>query len=170
MLLRRLARAGFASWFVAEGLSVVRHPSAHVAEARAALDATRDLVPAEARTGAVGDVLDQHLSDRQLTTVVQVHGALLLAAGGALALGRAPRAAALALAALTAPLVALYLPDKRLDGGDRERRRERTEKLVRAVAFTAGAVLVAADREGRPSLGWKVRHAIDERTAARASS
>ena len=37
MLLRRIARPFFASWFVSEGLDVVRHPSAHADEARGAL-------------------------------------------------------------------------------------------------------------------------------------
>ena len=37
MLLRRLARPLFASWFVTEGLDVVRHPAAHAADARGAL-------------------------------------------------------------------------------------------------------------------------------------
>ena len=107
MLLRRLARPLFASWFVTEGLDVVRHPAAHAADARGALTALRARLPESARQGPAGQALGYELSDRQLTTLVQVHGVALAGAGALLAVGKAPRTAALALAVLTAPLVVL---------------------------------------------------------------
>ena len=98
MLLRRLARPLFASWFVTEGLDVVRHPAAHAADARGALTTLRARLPEPVREGPAGEALGHELSDRQLTTLVQVHGVALAGAGVLLAVGKAPRTAALALA------------------------------------------------------------------------
>ena len=165
MLLRRVARPLFASWFVSEGLDVVRHPSSHAAEARGALATLLDRLPAQVRQGPAGDVVGYELSDRQLTTVVQVHGAALAGAGILLSLNKVPRIAALALAVLTAPLVLVNLPRKRGTEGKPERQARR-ERFVRALAFTAGAVLAAADYEGRPGIGWRVRRARQERSEA----
>ncbi|GEL95479.1 DoxX family membrane protein [Cellulomonas composti] len=155
MLLRRIARPLFASWFVSEGLDALRRPAPHAAAARAALDRAARVAGPELPT----------LSDKQLTLVVRAHGAACAGAGLMLATGRAPRTAALVLAVLTAPVVAANLPDRRADGRDGDLRRLRRERLVRALAFTGGAVLAAADREGRPGLQWRVAHARDQRRA-----
>jgi uncharacterized membrane protein YphA (DoxX/SURF4 family) len=148
VLLRRIARPLFATWFVAEGMDVVRHPAAHASDARGAL------AMVQRRFG----VDTPQLSDRQLTTAVQVHGAALAAAGTLLALGRAPRTAALALAVLTAPLIVVNLPDKEADR-DPTLRKARRERLVRALAFTGGAALAGADLEGRPGVSYRVHDA-----------
>lgn len=151
MLLRRLARPLFASWFVAEGLDVVRHPAAHTADVRGAL------AMIQRRTG----VELPALSDRQLTSAVQAHGVAIAGAGALLAAGRAPRTAALALAVLTAPLVVVNLPDKEADGRDKVLAKGRRERFVRALAFTGGAILVGVDREGRPGVSWRMHDAWD---------
>ncbi|WP_421732918.1 DoxX family protein [Cellulomonas sp.] len=169
MLLRRLARPLFASWFVTEGLDVVRHPAAHAADARGALATLRSRLPDTVRQGPAGEAIGRELSDRQLTSIVQVHGVALAGAGVLLALGKAPRTAALALAALTAPLVLLNLPAKRVKGEDPRLRRERRDKLVRALAFTGGALIAGVDLEGRPGISWRVQKARSEHAAAKAS-
>lgn len=154
MLLRRIARPLFASWFVAEGWDAVRRPAPHTAEARRALEQLPWQVP--------------DLTDRQLTSAVQAHGAAVAGAGLLLATGRVPRLAALALTVLTAPLVVVGLTDLLRPGGrsDPAHRRARRDKLVRALAFTGGAALVAADHEGRPGVAWRVQHFREQRAAA----
>ena len=102
MLLRRLARPLFATWFVTEGIDALRRPVPHVADARAVLARVE-----RARPDARVDV-----TDAQLTGIVRAHGAAVVTAGAMLALGKAPRTAALALAALTAPLVVATLPER----------------------------------------------------------
>lgn len=169
MLLRRLARPLFASWFVSEGLDVVRHPAAHAADARGALTALRARLPEAARQGPAGEVLDYEISDRQLTTIVQVHGVALAGAGVLLAIGKAPRIAALALAALTAPLILVNLPGKRVPGEDPAIRKARKERFVRALAFTGGALIAGVDLEGKPGIGWRVQKARAEHAAAKAT-
>ncbi|NMM30151.1 MAG: DoxX family protein, partial [Cellulomonas sp.] len=49
---------------------------------------------------------------------------------------------------------------------DNEARRERRERLVRAVAFTGGALLAGADYEGRPGVAWRVAKAREEHASA----
>ncbi|WP_444662531.1 DoxX family protein [Cellulomonas sp. CW35] len=156
MLLRRIARPLFASWFLTEGVDALRSPATHVAAARAAVDRVGKAAP-----GARVDVTDE-----QLTALVRAHGAAVTLAAVALAAGKAPRTAALALAGLTAPLVLVNLPDR----AERtpHQKRARRDRLVRSLAFAAGAVLVAADREGRPGLRWRLEDAHERRVAARA--
>ncbi|HEY0216426.1 MAG TPA: DoxX family protein [Cellulomonas sp.] len=176
MLLRRIARPLFASWFLTEGIDTVRHPGPHVEVARGALTRATASAPA----GSLGPLERyRHPSDRDLTLLVRAHGAATAVAALLLATGRAPRTAALALAGLTLPLAAADAPDlpHRPHHGDRADRRARTEqdrlarreqsrRFVRALAFSGGALLAAADTAGRPGLTWRVEHARATRAAA----
>ncbi|MBT0995429.1 DoxX family membrane protein [Cellulomonas sp. DKR-3] len=160
MLLRRIARPLFASWFVSEGMDALRRPAPHVADARAALDRLERTVPSA----------QVHLTDTQLTAAVRAHGAAVVAASGLLAFGKAPRTAALVLAGLTAPLVVVNLPDRTLRARTPEEKRARRDRLVRALAFTAGAVLVGADYEGRPGVRWRIDAARERHAAVKAAT
>ena len=163
MLLRRVARPLFASWFVSEGLDVVRHPSAHADEARGALTTLLGRLPAPVRHGPAGEVIGYELSDRQLTTVVQVHGAALAAAGILLSLNKAPRTAALALAALTAPLVLVNLPRKRGTESKAESRRDASGSSGPWPSRPAPCSRQPTTRVGRASAGGCSRRAWSER-------
>jgi uncharacterized membrane protein YphA (DoxX/SURF4 family) len=169
VLLRRLARPLFASWFVSEGLAVVRHPATHAAEARGALTTLRARLPEPVRQGPAGQAIGYELSDRQLTTIVQAHGFALAGAGVLLAIGKAPRTAALALAALTAPLALVNLPGKRVKGEDPLVRHARRDRFIRALAFTGGALIAGVDLEGRPGISWRVQKARSDHAAAKAA-
>jgi len=172
VLLRRLARPMFASWFVSQGLDALRHPGAHAQVVRDGLDSVRSRVPAAARSSApapLGKALDGGLSDRQLATAVQAHGAAMLVAGTMLAVGRAPRTAALALAGLTVPLVLVNLPIGGRGVLTAAEKKARKERLVRALSFAGGAVLAGVDLEGRPGVTWRVQHARTDRAALRAA-
>ena len=158
MLLRRLARPLLATWFVSQGLDAARSPAAHVAFARPAVDALLEQVGSEKR-----------LSDAQLKAIVVAHGAATTLAGLGLALGRAPRTAALLLAALTLPLAAASLPARKGGKVPPEVKRERRDRLVRNLAFTGAALLAGADYEGRPGVAWRVTNAR-ERAAAHSNA
>ncbi|PVU82070.1 DoxX family protein [Cellulomonas sp. WB94] len=164
MLLRRIARPLFASWFVSEGYDAARRPDAHAVRARAAVESVARLVP----RGALGGALDPYRAPTtaQVAALVRAHGAATAAAGMMLATGRAPRTAALALAALTAPLIVANLPLRERPALDKEARRDRRDRLVRAVAFTGGALLAGADYEGRPGVAWRVAKAREEHASA----
>jgi len=152
MLLRRIARPLFASWFLAEGVDALRRPAEHVVTARTALRRLDQRVPA-----------DLDLDERTLTTVVRVHGAATVAAAGLLAIGKLPRLAGATLAALTFPLALAELAQ---DKAHRAPKPERRQRLLRPLALTGGALIVAADTHGQPSVRWRVEHAKAVRAAA----
>ena len=155
MVVRRIARPMLALGYVTAGWDAVRHPDVHVdrMEARwAELAARVDAVPAP----------DPELLPR----LVRLHGAAMVLAGTALAFGRTPRLAGLTLAALCAPLLALDQPW--LPRAPRAHRAERLDRTVRDAAMVGAALLVAADLEGRPGVGWRVARARTERAEAKA--
>ena len=187
MLLRRVARPMFASWFLVEGLDAVRHPAGHAASARDGIAVLRTRLGRYARRTGVERILDERhdvdvdavldrvlgreLSQRQLTMAVRLHGGAMLLAGGMLAVGRAPRASALALAALAAPVAVVNAPTGRTGttaGRDEAvGRAGRSRRFWAAVSATGGALLAAADYEGRPGLGWRWQNAWETRAAVR---
>ncbi|HEY8718433.1 DoxX family protein [Pengzhenrongella sp.] len=148
MLLRRIARPLMSTWFVSEGLDAVRSPAAHVAFMRPAVDG---LV---SRTDAL-----ERPTDARLRIFVQAHGAATALAGLALAFGKAPRTAALLLAALTLPLAAASVPMVKGEKPSPEVRRERRDRLVRSLAFTGAALIAGVDLEGRPGASWRLSKA-----------
>jgi uncharacterized membrane protein YphA (DoxX/SURF4 family) len=140
MLLRRLARPLLAAPFVYDGLSAALHPAEHTAAAREGADKA---------TRALG--VDR-LDDTQVSLLVRAHGAVTVAAGLLLAVGRAPRTAALALAALSAPLAVVNQPFT----SQGELRKEKTGKFVRNLGAVGAAVIAGVDLEGRPGVGYRI--------------
>ncbi len=120
MIPRRIARPMLAAWFVTEGTAAVRGSAAHLVPARAGVDALAEQV-GFARP-----------SDPQLRTIVQVHGGLTVAAGAALALGKAPRVAAVLLALLTFPSVVANLLASRSGTTSAEAKAEQQQRALRA--------------------------------------
>ncbi len=144
MLLRHLARPMLASWFVYDGVQAALKPAEHVRAARAGVERV------EKRVG-----IEAPLSERQVTTLVRAHGAATAVAGLCLAVGKAPRTAALALAALTVPLAVVNQP---FTGGEATRA-ERTRKFVANVGAIGAALIAGADYEGRPGVQWRLERA-----------
>lgn len=160
MLSRRIARPLLAGWFIAEGVDAARHPGPHVDRMR---DAWRRVAP-RAGLGAPPATDTLHLA-------VKAHGGAMAAAGTLLALGRAPRTSACALALLTVPLAVADWPGHGRSrsaapsaDGDRGARR-----LLRDLSLIGGALLAGLDKEGEPSLAWRVRHARVGRDAELAA-
>lgn len=162
MLTRRIARPLLAGWFVAEGVDAVRRPGPHVERMR---DAWRRLAP---RTG-----LGDPPPTETLRLVVKLHGGAMAGAAVALALGKAPRTSACALALLTLPLAIADAPVRTQGsatpatlaaGGDRGAR-----TMLRDLSLLGGALIAGLDKEGSPSLGWRVRHARLDRDAELAA-
>ena len=163
MLLRRIARPLLATWFVTQGVDAVRGPAVHVAFARPAVDTFMQQMGTDTR-----------LSDAQLRSIVVAHGAVTAAAGLALAVGRAPRTAALLLAALTAAgafaafmstasgLLVSLAGTVSYDLWDREGGEARPEVRTRrfrvatplAMIVPAGLALVARDLDISLLVGW----------------
>ncbi|MCA5894621.1 DoxX family membrane protein [Isoptericola sp. NEAU-Y5] len=145
MLLRRIARPLLAAPFVYDGIQAALHPAEHVDTAR------------EASMLVTRTVGTPSLSDRQLGLLVRAHGAATAVAGLLLALGRTPRTAALALAALTAPLAVAHQPFTS-KGAERN---ERTAAFVKDLGKVGAAVIAGIDLEGRPGVTYRVQQARD---------
>jgi uncharacterized membrane protein YphA (DoxX/SURF4 family) len=164
VLLRRIARPMFASWFVLEGIDVLRHPAPHAELARAGLDPVLNRIPATSRCSGC-----RAPSTRKVLLLVQVHAAAIVGAGILLAIGKAPRTAALALAVLTLPSAAVNLPTPALARADAATPSERRQRLVQKVALAGGALLAGIDYEGRPGVTWRLSRARAEHAASRAA-
>ncbi|MCV2394127.1 DoxX family protein [Actinotalea sp. M2MS4P-6] len=152
MLIRRVARSAFATWFAVEGWQAARKPADHATRVRATWGAVQD------RLG-----LPDAPDDRTLTWVVRAHGGAMAIAAALLAIGKAPRSAALALAGLTAPLVlanAPIGPAAKAAGADKG-------AFWRSVSMLGGALLAGIDHEGRPSMAWRIEHAKVDRAIVR---
>lgn len=147
MLLRHVARPMLASWFVYDGVQTALRPAEHV---RAARDGV-ELV--ERSTG-----VDASLSESQVTALVRAHGAATAVAGLCLAFSKAPRTAALALAALSVPLAVVNQPFTSRG----HERQERTGKFVANLGAIGAALIAGADYEGRPGVSWRLAKARHE--------
>lgn len=157
MLVRRVARSLFATWFAVEGWQALRHPASHTARVRstwAHLAGRFGLPPVP--------------DESRLKLVARAHGGAMVVAAGMLVVGKAPRTSALALAGLTAPLVVAYTPSN--PKAFRSMPAEDREHLVRAVSMLGGALLTGIDHEGRPSWRWRIEQARIDRALAREAA
>ena len=160
MLLRKIARPMLSSWFVLEGIDVVRDPMPHAELAAAALAPCLERIPT---TSALARLRSP--SPRVWVSLTRVHGAATTGAALMLAAGRCPRGSALALAALTAPAAIANLPLSALAEADTASAPERRRRFVTLVSLVGAAVLAGIDTEGRPGIGWRLAHARDGREA-----
>lgn len=150
-VLRKLARPLLAAPFVTGGLRTLRHPE-DVAEAvRPVARAVGKRVPALA-----GD-------PRQL---VRVTSAAQAAAGLLLATGRAPRLAALTLAASLVPTSLTAHAFWTVE--DPEERARQRARFLTDLSALGGLLIAAADTHGKPSLAYRSRHALDHRHPVKA--
>ena len=188
MLVRRIARPLFAAWFITEGLDAVRTPAPHVARAEASWQALGTKVDLPAPPGSA----DLRRLVR-LHGALMLCSGLMLATGRAprtaalsldaltvpLAVVNQPFGASARLVATASDAAA---PERgrfarpvgatggvsgasvRAGGADRAALRER---FWRNLSMIGGALAVAADREGRPSMGWRIGHARVDHAAAR---
>jgi len=85
-------------------------------------------------------------------------------AGLCLATGRKPRTAALTLAVLNIPVTVVNNPFWEADG---EERKERLKGMMRGLGLGGGLLLAAADRDGKPSLGWRYHNFLEHRADLR---
>jgi uncharacterized membrane protein YphA (DoxX/SURF4 family) len=140
-----------ASIFVLQGYDTFRRPE------RVASLAEPVVRPLAERIPAVPAKTEQ---------AVRVNGAVQMAAGTLLALGRFPRLSALALAATLVPTtLAGHRFWEAEEEGDQSGQRIH---FLKNLSMFGGLLIVAADTAGNPSLAWRTRHAA--RTARREAS
>jgi uncharacterized membrane protein YphA (DoxX/SURF4 family) len=147
MFLRRLARPLLASTFIIDGIAGLRDTAARVEEGgpqlTAAAQRLRDVLPDGVPVDAA--------------TLVRVDAVVKIVAGALFALGRAPRLAAVTLAGGVVPAAAINHPFWSAKD-EREKLRQRG-LFLKDVSVLGGLLIASADTEGKPSWGWRARHA-----------
>ncbi|MBO0853059.1 MAG: DoxX family protein [Nocardia sp.] len=143
MLLRRIARPLLATGFIADG--------------------TRTLVQPD--TAAQNPALSRLPGDP--ATVVRVTAAARIGGALVLALGTAPRTGAAVVAATTVPTL---LGEDFWAEADPALRSAKRSAFVKDIGLLGGAMIAAADTEGKPSLAWRGRRAARRATRAISGS
>lgn len=139
-LLRRIARPMLASMFLTGGYNTLRHPAA-VADTAAPV-----ALPIAERVKGLPKDPEQ---------LVRINGVVQVGAGALLALGRAPRLAALALATSLVPTTLAAHPYWTVED-PAERARQRIH-FYKNLSMMGGLLIAAADTHGKPSLAYRTR-------------
>ncbi len=131
-----------ASMFVIGGLDSVRHPHPKVPAAETVVGTLTEKLPGVSNTAQV----------------VQANGAVQVAAGGLLALGKLPRLSALALAGSLVPTT--LAGHSFWAETDPQKRVTQRIQFFKNVSMLGGLLLAAVDTAGKPSLGWRAKRAV----------
>jgi len=149
-LVRRVARPMLASMFVTGGADNLLHPEPKAKAAEPIAGALAGAIPG--------------LPANDPVALVRINGAVMLGAGTLLALGRVPRLAAVALAGTLVPTtLAAHRFWEYEDPGQRTMHKIH---LLKNVSMMGGLLIAASDTGGKPSVGWRVRHAREHAQAA----
>ena len=140
-ILRAVARPLLAAPFIAAGADALARPKLHRERAQR-------LAPVASKFGVE---LDETTSDSATRSL----GAVLAVAGLALAAGKFPRTAGAVLAAAQVPVALANNPVWAGKGKDRKERLAELTGLLGAAGLVGGALLAAADRDGKPSFSWR---------------
>lgn len=146
----RFARSLLAPMFLTGGLDAVRNPNGK----------------AKAAEKVAGQLSGVGLPDDPVQ-LVRINGAVQLAAGSLLLVGRAPR---LASTVLAASLIPTTLAGHRFweESDPVTKAKERTQ-FLKNVAMLGGLLLAALDTNGAPSLRWRARKSTGKALASVAS-
>jgi putative oxidoreductase len=142
-VLRAVARPMLASIFVIQGYDTLLHPDKVASRAEPVVRPLAEKIPA---------------IPEQTEQAVRINGAVQLAAGSLLALGRLPRLSALALAATLVPTTLAGHPFWATD--DKQERAQQRIHFLKNAGLLGGLLIAAADTAGDPSLAWRGRHAV----------
>ena len=147
MILRRVARPLLASIFISGGIGALRDTQGHAKAAEPFLTSTFDKVE-----GLVPDQVP-----RDPATLVRIDAAVKIGAGLALASGKAPRLAAVAL---LGSLIPTTLAAHRFwEVRDPAEKQNQQIQFLKNASLAGGLLLAAGDTAGKPSLGWRARRA-----------
>ncbi len=147
---RRIARALLGTTFVAAGVNGLMNQKPRAAAANALADKGRTGLP-DALAARVPDDPSQFV---RINSAAQVVGGLLLASG------RAPRPAALVLAATVVP--GTVTEQDFWAENDPDRKAAKRVGFLKDLGLLGGLMIAAADTEGKPSLGWRARRAFSQ--------
>ena len=149
-MLRRIAHPMLATAFVADGIDTLTNPDSRVKSASEVLQKGEQKLPAQ---------LSKYLPENA-ARVVRINAAVRIGGGVLLAFGKLPRLS-------TAVLAATVVPTALSEQGfwteeDPERRAAKRTALLKDVSLLGGLLIASTDRQGKPSLGWRGRRALDK--------
>jgi uncharacterized membrane protein YphA (DoxX/SURF4 family) len=126
------------------------------------LNPTSKVKAAEPVAGPLADRIPGPSTD--VEKLVRLNGAVMVAGGALLAIGRFRRIAALALLASLAPTT---LAGHRFwEESDDSARKQQQIQFLKNMGLAGGLILAALDTEGRPSLGWRAKRAARRASGA----
>ena len=146
MLVRRIARPMLSAVFIGRGVDALRNPKPAAAAARPTLEGLSKL------PDPVGPKVPFNAE-----TVARINGAVQIGGGLLLATGRMPRlaSATLALSVIPGSLGGHMFWNE----ADPHRKADERRAFLADVSLIGGLIIAAVDTEGKPSLGWRGRHA-----------
>lgn len=145
-ILRGIARPLLALPFVLSGVEALARPAGH--RERAAVFAS------------LAEKVGVELDERQTDRATRALGATTALAGLLLAFGKAPRSAALILAAVQLPITVANNPFWTHKG---EQRRTDVAGLIAGAGLAGGVLMAAADTHGKPSFSWRRAARVENR-------
>ncbi|SDT51790.1 DoxX family protein [Jiangella sp. DSM 45060] len=148
-LVRMIARPMLASIFVVQGAQRLRDPEPGIAAATTFAD-------------RFGPTLQKRVPQLPTDpkTLVRVNAGMQVGAGLALATGRFPRLASVALLASLVPTTWAGHPFWSIEDPD-QRNAQRIQAMKNA-GLAGGLLLAAVDTEGKPGLSWRARRAAKD--------
>lgn len=147
-LTRLIARPMLATEFVAGGINALRNTDVMADRAKPVTDRLVPLLQKAAPNAPV---------PTDPKTLVRINAGVHIAAGLALATGRAPRLSALTLAATLVPTT--VAGHRFWEESDPSARAAQRTHFLKNVSILGGLVLAGVDTEGRPGLAWRAKHA-----------
>ncbi|WP_336881729.1 DoxX family protein [Rhodococcus globerulus] len=158
MLVRRIARPLLSTIFIAGGIDALRNPAQRAAKATPLIDKSVETLP--------GAVTQKMPADPE--TLIKLNAVIQIGGGALLATGKAPRIASLALAGSLIPTTVAG-HDFWNESDPTLRAMQRTN-FIKNVSLLGGLMIAAVDTEGKPSLGWRGRHAARKAQASIAAT
>lgn len=149
-MLRPMARPMLATIFVLGGINALRDSQGHAQAAKPWLDKT---------IGKQSDNLPDAVPTEPVT-LIRIDAAVKVGGGLALAAGKMPRLASVALLGSLVPTT--LAAHSFWEFSDESQRQQQMIQFAKNVSVAGGLVMAATDTKGRPSLGWRARKAAKQ--------
>lgn len=146
-MLRPLARPMLATIFILGGIGALRDTEGHAQAAKPWLDKT---------IGKQSATLPDAIPTEP-ATLIRIDAAVKIGGGLALATGKMPRLASVALLGSLVPTT--LAAHSFWEFTDESQRQQQMTQFAKNVSVAGGLVMAATDTKGKPSLGWRTRKA-----------
>ena len=144
---RLIARPMLASIFVVGAATALKNSSASATKAAPVTD---KVVPLAKKAGIP--------LPENPETLVRINAGVQIAAGLALATGRAPRLSAAVLAASLIPTTAAG--HRFWEVEDKAQRSQQQLHFFKNLSVVGGLIIAAGDTDGKPGVAWRARHGV----------